>query len=180
MPRDVQAAINLLQRRRLPGSCGTAQIDSEILRRKYRLYSVTLLCPKTCLRLEVIAATQGRVAMDAMIDNGNHAALALKACLGRDVAADLKQFALRYFKLVASAQLRQDRACPCHDAGPPSSIRDPWRQSCAQTGALPRAEGIGRLGLFQESSVWLRSTDRSRRSSRFVCSCGEMRSTCSR
>jgi hypothetical protein len=42
MPRRVQAAINLLQRSGLPGSCRTAQIDCKILRRDYRLYGVTL------------------------------------------------------------------------------------------------------------------------------------------
>ena len=29
--------------------------------------------------------------MEALIDNGNHTALALKACSGRDLAADLKR-----------------------------------------------------------------------------------------
>jgi hypothetical protein len=58
----------------------------------------------------------------------------------------------------------RDRACPCHDAGLPSSIRGPWRQSCAQTGAPPRAVGIGQQGLVQELAFgyarWLAPEDR--------------------
>jgi hypothetical protein len=65
----------------------------------------------------VIAATQRRVAMNALIDDGNHAALALKARLGCDVAADLKEFALGYFKLVASAQLREIELAPAMTQG---------------------------------------------------------------
>lgn len=46
-----------------------------------------------------------QVAMDTMIDSGNHAALAFKAYLGRDVTTDLKQFAVRYLKRIAPAQV---------------------------------------------------------------------------
>src|SRR5260370_2256885 len=112
MTRCLEASINLLQRRRFASTCGTAQIDGKVLRREYRLYGVALLCPETCLRYKVIVATQGQVAMDAMIDNSNHAALALKACLGCDVTADLKQFALQYLELIAPAQLSEIELAP--------------------------------------------------------------------
>ena len=55
--------------------------------------------------------------MDAMIDCGDHAALAFKACLGRDVAAYLKEFAPRHFKLVASTQLREIELAPAMTQG---------------------------------------------------------------
>jgi hypothetical protein len=43
---------------------------------------VTLLGPKTRFRFKVIGATQRRIVMQAVIECGNRAALALKACLG--------------------------------------------------------------------------------------------------
>jgi hypothetical protein len=113
----MQAAINFLQGRRLPGACGTSQVDCEILRRKYRIDSVTLLSPKTCLRLKVIPATQRRIAMKALIDDGNHPALALKTCLSRDVAADLQQLAPRYFKLIAATQVAKVEITPAVTQG---------------------------------------------------------------
>ena len=82
-----------LEMERFSCTCRTAQIYDEVLRREYGLYSVTLLRTKAHLGLEVFPATQCRVAMDAMIDYGDHAALTLKACLGRDVVAYLKEFA---------------------------------------------------------------------------------------
>jgi hypothetical protein len=65
----------------------------------------------------VIVATQSRVTMDAVIDDRHHAPLAFKTCLGRYIAADLKEFALSYFKLVASAQLREIELAPAMTQG---------------------------------------------------------------
>jgi hypothetical protein len=50
--------------------------------------------------------------MKALIDDGNHDAFALKAGLRRDVAANLKQVTLRYFKLIAPSQLTEVELAP--------------------------------------------------------------------
>ncbi len=45
--------------------------------------------------------------MDPVIDDRNHVSFALKACLCCHIAADLKQLALRYCKLIVPAQIAQ-------------------------------------------------------------------------
>ncbi len=50
--------------------------------------------------------------MRAVIHDRHHAPLALKACLGRYVAAYLKQLALRYLKLIAPTQIAKVELSP--------------------------------------------------------------------
>ena len=171
---------DLVPMNRFPGAFGSSQIDSEIFRRKYRLDSVTLPYPKTCLRLKVIAATKRRVAMKALIDSGNQPALALKAGLRRDVAADLKQVALQYLTLITPSQVAEVKLPPSVAQSLPSSTHDLWKPFLRSKRCFSACWRDWAAEARSEASGWPRLAEVSRKPIRFVCSCSEMRSTCNR
>ncbi len=102
-PSLTQAAINFLQRGRLAGPSGAAQIDGEITRVEDLLDSALLFVAQMLGGPKLMCAAQPPVLFNAMVHHRNHALFAIQALVCCQPVAGMNDGSLGFFDFQCAA-----------------------------------------------------------------------------